>query len=148
MRLRTCLVLSEDPDHHVEIAEAMGQASEEVVVLITTQPDSVLKILSERSLRPELLIIDLTISGLDPDLFLEKLEAKNLHQDLLLILYGESEDHPHFQHPSWSFALSGDITYLNLRKVLRTFINGRSTLFVDEQNSPDSLANRYGNADR
>jgi CheY-like chemotaxis protein len=61
MTLRTCLLVTDDPDDHQAISEALSQISEKTIVLNILDSQKALTLLKESTYRPDYIFLDLSM---------------------------------------------------------------------------------------
>lgn len=123
MTLRTCLLLSDDPDDHIELREALQEASSSYVIMAVFDPDKAIQLLALKKLVPDLIIVDFTLGGFDSDLFLDTLQSDGLSLTPV-VAYGDTTSLSKRSHPRISAFLDDDITYSGLRRKLVEILNG------------------------
>lgn len=123
MILRTCLLLSDDPDDHIELAEALQEASGNYVIMAVRDPDKAIQLLAHKKLVPDLIIVDFTLGGFDTDLFFHTLQSDGLSHTPV-VAYGDSTNLSRHSHPRIEMFLDDDITYSGLRKALVEILDG------------------------
>lgn len=123
MTLRTCLLLSDDPDDHIEFTEALQEVSGNYVLMAVHDAAKAIQLLAFNKLLPDLLIVDLTVSGLDAERFFETVQRVELSH-MSVVAYGDTMNLSMRSHPRIKVFLDDDMTYSDLRKVLTDVLNG------------------------
>lgn len=128
MTLRTCLLLSDDPDDLVEFTEALQEASGNYVLMAVSSPDKAIQLLALKRFVPDLVIVDFTLGGFDSDLFFETMQNNAELSHMPVVGYGDSTNLSTRLHPRIRLFLDDDITYGGLRKVLSEVLNGAASI--------------------
>lgn len=126
MTLRTCLLLSDDPDDHVEFSEALQEACADYVLMAVCDPAKAIELLALRRLVPDVVIADFALGGFDASLFFETMRKNVELSHLPVIAYGNSTDPSMRSHPQIRVFLDDNISYSALRTVLAETLNGAS----------------------
>ena len=120
MTVRTCLLISDDPDDHIEFSEALYELSDDIVLLIVSDVQKAVDLLKLRKCLPEYIFINMEIPGIDPDVFFSTLEADPVLEKVKVIGFGESG--PFVSSPRFTAFLNSDMNYTELRKALRGIV--------------------------
>lgn len=122
MSVRTCLLVSDDPDDHIEFTEALYEIADDVVVLIV--PDSkraAQLVLSKRHI-PDYLIVDLAMDAFGRDDFLSTLQQDPDLRKIYVLAYGDDADYENVKTKPFSVFLNRDATYSDIRTLLQTIL--------------------------
>ena len=118
MVVQTCLLISDDPDDHVEFTEVLYDISSDIVVLVVMDPKKALDVLSLKLDLADYIIVDLTISGFSPTNFFNALDADPKLVTIPVIAYGEYSQLSEINNGRISAFLGHDLTYSRLRSLL------------------------------
>lgn len=124
MNLKTCLLITDDPDDQDAFSEALSEIASQVILFVISNSEKALDLLKSKRHIPDYILIDLTMYGIRTPLFLNALNDDFELSDIPIILYGDTtnsdkmEDHFHLPF------LPKDYTYSELRIFLtRVFKN-------------------------
>lgn len=127
MTLKTCLLLSDDPDDHIEFTEALHEVAENSVVIIVMNADKATRLLAMKKVIPDLVIVDITLTGLDSDSFFDTMQNDPQLGIIPLVVYGELSELQPINHTRISVFLDNSITYSGLRKALLDLLDCSSS---------------------
>jgi hypothetical protein len=122
MSLKTCLLITDDPDDHHAFTEAIGKIYPSAVVLIVIDPAKALKLLMESYSLTDYLIIDLDTNGLEIKPFLDHIKNVMAVQHLPKFFYGEQETINRLSDEKGVTFFSKDYEYSDLQAALSSFI--------------------------
>lgn len=123
MAVRTCLLVSDDPDDHIEITEALYEISDDAVLVGITHAQKAMDLLALKRLLPDYVILNLAITGFNPDVFIKTLEEDPELQKIRLIAYGDDEDYRKLKSPRIAAFLNSDASYSELRNFLEDMLD-------------------------
>src|SRR5690606_20748319 len=118
MVLRTCLLVSDDPDDHVMFTEVLHDISSDIVLINVMDALKAFRLLSSGRYHPDYLIVDASNAANDVAAFEQAPELERIP----LVVYGEF---PHVTTTTTSRAvafLGNDLTYSRLRTMLAAVI--------------------------
>lgn len=119
MAVRTCLLVSDDPDDHVELTEAIYEVSEDVIVLLISDNHRASDLVLSKRHIPDFLMMDIAVNGFDHNNFFAHLEADPDFAHLSLIVYGDEGDFEHITSEKVVARLPRDLTYSKIKIFLR-----------------------------
>ena len=122
MIVRTCLLVSDDPDDHVEFSEALYEVSDDIVLVTVTHPGKAVDLLALRQCVPSYIFLNLEMGGFDPDDFLRAIEANPDLEGIEVIAFGEYSDYEKLQTRRVSRFLNHQMNYTELRNYLEKVI--------------------------
>ncbi|MDQ2656216.1 MAG: hypothetical protein M3Y60_02260 [Bacteroidota bacterium] len=117
--VRTCLLISDDPDDHLELSEALYEISDDTVLVTVSDVNKALDLLTANKCIPEFILLNLIISGLVIQEFLNVLDANPALSRVRIIAYGESAT---VQSGRFAAILGADLTYSELKEALKKLI--------------------------
>ena len=88
MTLRKCLLITDDPDDHQTIAEAISQICEEMIVLNIIDSQKALMLLHEGKCLPDYVFLDLSMQGIRINTLLRSLNSDELFK-MPILAYGD-----------------------------------------------------------
>ena len=119
MVVKTCLLISDDPDDHIDFSEAINEISDEVVVVSVSDMRKAIDLLKLTKCIPDFVLLNLTIPEFDPDVFFGTLNDDPVFNHVRVIAFGETLPVP---SPRISAALGADISYSELKNALRNIL--------------------------
>ncbi|MEX2234197.1 MAG: hypothetical protein WD824_18680 [Cyclobacteriaceae bacterium] len=123
MIVKTCLLVSDDPDDHIEFSEALYEISNDIVVISVTHPKKALDLLSMKKCRPDFIFVNLEMNGCSPDEFLTAIEKDHDLENIRLIAFGEYGEYDKIKTRRISCFMNNDISFSELRNFLAKVIN-------------------------
>ena len=123
MVLRTCLLVSDDPDDHIMFTEVLYEISSDIVLMAVLDRVKALQLLSSGRHLPDYLIMDLSNSEFNIERFFTALENQPGLDRIPLIVYGEFSQSATIRNDRISAFLDSDFTYSRLRSMLVQIIN-------------------------
>lgn len=115
MVVRTCLLISDDPDDHTEFSEAIYEISDDVVLLSVSHIRKATDLLASGKCVPEFILLNLAIPEFDPDGFFGILNDDPVFKRVQVIAYGEAVG---IRSPRVQVMLDHDLSYSELKKSL------------------------------
>src|SRR5688500_10502081 len=119
MIVRTCLLVSDDPDDHIEFSEALYEISNDVILVTVTHPGKAVDLLVLRQCVPSYIFLNLEMNGLNPDDFLMAVEANADLKGIEIIAYGEYGDYDKLKTRRVTAFLNHQMSYTELRNFLQ-----------------------------
>lgn len=116
MIIRTCLVISEDPDDHIEFSEALYEISDDIVVISVSDVRKAVDLLMLKRCIPDFIFLNGGIGDLEPDRFFGALNGEPLLKDVKVIAYGESMS---LRSPRVTATIESDLSFSELKGALR-----------------------------
>ena len=120
MIVRTCLLISDDPDDHVEFSEALYEVSDDAVLIAVSDVQKALDLLKHKKCLPEFIFLYMDIPAFEPDIFFEALQEDEQLTKVKVIAYGNQEQVTH--SPLITMFLSSDMNYSELKDALRRIL--------------------------
>lgn len=126
MTVRTCLLVSPDPDDQVEFTEALYEISEDITVLVVPDPRKAADLVLSKRLIPDYIIIDLEING-GHDRFFEKLSKDPAFDKIFIIAYADFSEYEQDKSTRISAFLERDSSYSSIKTFLGKFVGGEQS---------------------
>lgn len=123
MIVRTCLLISDDPDDHTEFSEALYEISDNTVLLSISDPGKAIDLLALKKCVPECIFLNMGLGRFRPDEFFTALADPDLRH-VRVVAYGEAADVFNPGHPRISDVLGPDFSYSELKLFLQNLIGG------------------------
>ena len=121
MIVRTCLLISDDPDDHTEFSEALYEISDDTVLMTVADVRKAVDLLALKRCIPEYIFLNVGISDFRSEVFFHALEDPGLRH-VQVIACGESSDIEKFRHPRVAAFLDTDISYSGLKAFLEDVV--------------------------
>ena len=122
MILRTCLLVSDDPDDHIEFSEALYEISDDIILVTVTHPGKAIDLLALRQCIPAYIFVNLEMNGFDPDDFLRAIDANPDLEGIELIAYGDYGDYQKLQTRRVTAFMNNQMNYTELRNFLKKVV--------------------------
>jgi hypothetical protein len=122
MSFRTCLLITDDPDHLLEFSEALEEVSPDTILLTIARSNKAMDFLQGRALVPEFLFLDEATDATSPEEFVATLSKIESLAGSSIIILAERGRKKLDGHPSLSY-FSKDYSYVELREFLTKLIN-------------------------
>lgn len=119
MIVRTCLLISEDPDDHVEFSEALYEIANDIVLITVSDAGKAMDLLMLKRCIPDFIILSGGIGSEEADRFFDVLESDPLLRDIMVIAYGEWEL---LDLPRVGARIGIDLSFSELKDALRRAI--------------------------
>jgi response regulator RpfG family c-di-GMP phosphodiesterase len=123
MVLRTCLLVSDDPDDHIMFTEVLYEISSDIVLMSVLDPLKALNLLSSGRHLPDYLILNLSDAEFITESFFAALEQHPGLERIPLIAYGDISQARTVRNGRISAFLDNDFTYSRLRSMLVKVFN-------------------------
>lgn len=125
MALKTCLLVTDDPDDHQAIAEALSEISENTVLINILDSQKALLLLKESSYKPDFMVLDLSMNGIKVNSILKVLKNADGDISIPTIVYGAIETYLQIEEREQLEFFHKDYDYSELKSFLsRVVVNG------------------------
>ena len=124
MIVRTCLLVSDDPDDHIEFSEALYEISDDLILVTVTHPAKAVELLALRQCLPAYIFLNLEMAQFNPDDFLMAVEANPDLEGTEIIAFGEYSDYEKLQTRRVSAFLNNQMNYTELKNFLQKVVRG------------------------
>lgn len=122
MTVRTCLLVSDDPDDYVEFAEGLYDIASDIVVIVVPDAQKAADLVLSKRHIPDYLFIDLSVNGFSHNEFFSVLDGDADFARVFLLAYGDVSDYERIKAPRLSAFLERDATYSDLRAFLKKLL--------------------------
>jgi CheY-like chemotaxis protein len=126
MTVKTCLLVTDDPDDHQTFSEAFSDVSSEAIVLNVLDSAKALDLLNSKKHIPDYLFLDLSMHGIRINTFLKSLRKDPAISGIPTVLYGLEADIGKVDEPRDMTFFNKEYGYSDLRNFLRHFMQSRS----------------------
>ena len=122
MKVKTCLLITDDPDDHQAFSEAFAEVSEETIVLIVLDSQKALEMLRAKKHVPDSIFLDFSMHGIRINTFLKfiKTEDQSL-QNVPVVVYGDVSEFYKLEYASEVTFFNKEYEYSELRDFLKEF---------------------------
>jgi hypothetical protein len=117
--VKTFLLVSDDPDDHQLLFEAIKEISKEIVLTILLEGDHLIPVLNDEKIRPDYIVLDTTVVDNEIELIVKLRTLKKL-KDVPVLLYVDAAEGPS-NYPA-HLVLSKMLRYSQLRSKLKTLL--------------------------
>jgi CheY-like chemotaxis protein len=122
MPVKTCLLITDDPDDHQAFSEAFSEVSEETIVLIVLDSQKALEMLRAKKHSPDFIFLDMSMHGIRINTFLKFLKVEQkLPSNVPVVVYGDMADFYKLEYSSEVTFFNKEYEYSELRDFLREF---------------------------
>lgn len=116
------MLITDDPDDHNEISEAIARISENIVVVIILDSDQAGRVLSAKAHVPDFLIIDLAMEGLNINAMLELIRSDAKLSRIPILTYGEPSQYAEIVDRQSLTFFAKEYEFSKLHSVLSDFL--------------------------
>lgn len=117
--------MTDDPDDHQSFSEAIGKVSEDSIVVIVVDSEKARTLLTSATHIPNHLIIDLSMDGLDINVFLDTLRSNVKLARIPVLTYGEPSEYAGILDRRALVFFAKDYEYSKLQSILHDFIHNQ-----------------------
>jgi CheY-like chemotaxis protein len=89
MTVKTCLLVTDDPDDHQSFSEAFAEISENAVVLIVLDSLKALTLIKSQKHAPDYIFLDLSMHNIRINTFLNTIRSDSEMKDTPTVVYGD-----------------------------------------------------------
>lgn len=122
MIVKTCLLVTDDPDDHQAFSEAFAEISMEAVVLIVLNSEKALELIRRKKHVPDYIFLDLSMHGIRINTFLKSIKADTDTQSVPTVVYGDQEGFEKIDNAENLIFFNKEYEYSELRSFLKDFI--------------------------
>lgn len=119
MTLKTCLLVTDDPDDHQAFSEAISELAEDTIVLIVLDSQKALDLMKSKTHLPDYIFLDLSMHGIRINSFLNIIKGEADLHVIPTIVYGEVPNFDKIQNNEGLFFFNKEYEYSELQKFLR-----------------------------
>lgn len=127
MKVKTCLLITDDPDDHQAFSEAFAEVSEETIVLIVLDSQKALEMLRAKKHGPDFIFLDLSMHGIRINTFLKFIKTEDpILAQVPVVVYGDVAEFYKLEYASEVTFFNKEYEYSELRDFLREFFRGQT----------------------
>lgn len=125
MEVKTCLLVTDDPDDHQAFSEAFSDVSREAIVLNVLDSNKALNLLQSKKHIPDYFFIDLSMHGMRVNTFLKIFRNDPAISKIPTVLYGLESDIDKVDDRGDLLFFNKEFGYAELRNFLKKFIESQ-----------------------
>jgi CheY-like chemotaxis protein len=126
MHVKTCLLITDDPDDHQAFSEAFAEISEATVVLIVLDSQKALEMLKSKRHEPDFIFLDLSMHGIKINTFLKYIKVDERSLNIIpVVVYGDRPEFSKLEFASEVTFFNKEYEYSELKDFLREFFRVR-----------------------
>jgi ribosomal protein L25 (general stress protein Ctc) len=118
MQLKTCLLVTDDPDDHQAFSEAFSEISDNTILIVILDSKKASLLLQEKKYVPNYIFVDLSMHGIHINEFMNGVRVDSTLNGIPTILYGEEEELKKIPSTYGMPFFSKDYNYAELRSFL------------------------------
>lgn len=126
MTVKTCLLVTDDPDDHQAFSEAFSDVSSEAIVLNVLDSAKALLLLNSKKHIPDYLFLDISMHGIRINSFLKAARSDPAISRIPTVLYGLEADISKVDEPRDMIFFNKEYGYTDLRNFLWQFTQSHS----------------------
>jgi CheY-like chemotaxis protein len=119
MIVKTCLLVTDDPDDHQVIAEAISDISESTILLNILDSQKALLLMKEGEYRPDYLMLDISMHGIKINSILKFIRTESPEPRIPVIIYGPLEPFLQIEDHHNLIFFNKEYEYAELKDFLR-----------------------------
>jgi hypothetical protein len=121
--LKTCLLISDDPDDHFEFSEALQETASQFILISVFDSHKVVDLLRMRRIFPDYIFLDLSMSEPNEKALTDLIDSQSTLQNIRLIRYGHDDMAPSDRFSgNISTVLGKDFSYSELKQFLKRIL--------------------------
>ncbi len=122
MTVKTCLLVTDDPDDHQAFSEAFSDVSREAIVLNVLDSVKALQLLKAQKYIPDYFFIDLSMHGIRINAFLKIIGGDPTISKIPTVLYGHESDILEVEGGDAYLFFDKEYGFTELRNFLKEFV--------------------------
>jgi DNA-binding NtrC family response regulator len=126
MALKTCLLVTDDPDDHLAFSEAVSEVSDKAVVLIILDSQKALSLLMAKTHTPDYIFLDLSMQGIRINPFLHEIRSEAGLGNIPTVVYGDIASLYSIESVDGVTFFDKDYEYSQLKNFLMDFFETRN----------------------
>ena len=126
MALKTCLLVTDDPDDHQAFSEALAEVSEKAIVLIILDSHKALSLLKAKTHNPDYIFLDLSMQGIRINPFLQEIRNDVNLRPIPTVVYGDIASLYTIESVEGVTFFDKDYEYSQLKNFLQDFFDPKN----------------------
>lgn len=122
MAVKTCLLVTDDPDDHQAFSEALTEISSKTVVLIVLDSEKALELLTSKRHIPDYMFVDLSMHGIKSNSFLKAVQSDPEIRSVPAVVYGVKPEFDKIEDHEGLIFFNKEYQYSELRNFLKEYI--------------------------
>jgi CheY-like chemotaxis protein len=118
MNVKTCLLVTDDPDDHQSFSEALSEISANTILIVILDSEKATMLLESKKLIPDYIFVDLSMHGIHIREFMEAVKRDGSLRTIPAILYGDEDELNKIQQVDSVPFFPKDYNYAELRSFL------------------------------
>jgi CheY-like chemotaxis protein len=118
MNVKTCLLVTDDPDDHQSFSEALSEISANTILIVILDSKKAIMLLESKKHIPDYIFVDLSMHGIHIKEFIDAVKSDSSLQQIPAILYGDEDELIKIQNVDGIPFFSKDYNYAELRSFL------------------------------
>jgi CheY-like chemotaxis protein len=123
MALKTCLLVTDDPDDHQAFSEALAELSDKAIVLIILDSQKALQLLLAKTHTPDYVFLDLSMQGININPILREMRGDAELKVIPTVVYGDMASLYTIESIEGVTFFDKDYEYSQLKNFLREFFD-------------------------
>lgn len=122
MIVRTCLLISDDPDDHIEFSEALYEIASDAVLMTVSDVQKAVQVLILKKCTPEYVFLNVGMPGLTLDEFFSALNHDATLTNITIIAFGDNIDRDSINTSRITTFIDEGLSFSELKNELRKVI--------------------------
>jgi CheY-like chemotaxis protein len=118
MNVKTCLLVTDDPDDHQSFSEALSEISANTILIVILDSKKATMLLESRKHIPDYIFVDLSMHGIRIREFIDAVKRESSVRNIPTILYGDEDELTKIQNVDGIPFFPKDYNYAELRSFL------------------------------
>jgi len=123
MTVKSCLLVTDDPDDHHAFSEALTEISEKTIVLVVLDSQKALDLINSQKHVPDYIFLDLSMHGIRINTFLKVMQADNKLHKIPTVVYGDEDSLKKVEYTDGVTFFNKEYEYNELRNFLKSFFS-------------------------
>lgn len=122
MPIKTCLLITDDPDDHLAFSEVLAEISSKTIVLVVLDSEKALGLVKSRKLIPDYIFLDISMPGIRINSFLNAIRGDDALCGTPYVVYGDKSEFKKIEDPADIVFFDKNYEYSGLRRFLKEFM--------------------------
>jgi CheY-like chemotaxis protein len=116
-KIRTCLLVTDDPDDQLEFSEALNGIAKDAVLIAVADSKKALSLIENKLLMPSFIFLDISMVRIKPNEFINRVTKLKL-RNTTLVVYGKKKKVGNIRLTKGEIFLDSGYTYPELQQFL------------------------------